>query len=98
MEVKVIGQETERGVPYPRFTVERYEILSAGVVGERPLVGVVEAQQGEVWLRSPTLAAPLRLTGPLLSQIQKLVGKQIWVVGEPDAEDRVLVTRFGIIR
>jgi hypothetical protein len=97
MEVRLQGQESARGVLYPRFIAAQYEILSAGGEGERPLIGYVEEQQGKVLFRSPDMPTPLHLTGPLLPQLHLLVGKRIWVIGEREKET-LEVKRFGVVR
>ena len=97
MEVKLQGQESARGVLYPRFIAAQYDILSAGGEGKRPLLGYVEEQQGKVLFRSADMSTPLQLTGPLLPQFHTLVGKRIWVIGEREKET-LEVKRFGVIR
>jgi hypothetical protein len=88
-EVEVRGRAVgnPQGMPSRAVEVTRFEIVT--IAGERPIVGMLEAQADDLWL------AGWRLLGAP-DELRRAVGAKVWVIGKEEGR-RLLVQSYGVI-
>lgn len=78
-----------------RFEVKAYHLLEVG--GRPALVGTLAWEGSDLMLVQLERADRVPLAGPAASRLPALMGKAIWVAGEP-RQGRFVVERYGVIR